>query len=325
MLPLVTRVQEACGRIGNITGKELARNIKDMYSLRTLRVLVVFLAAANVWLTVSLLAYLVTALLVAEPWDEIFKATFIPHIEFSAAFFYLITAVIGTTITPYMFFWQTPQEVEENAGPKTRRSLRDLRTDNVSACSSLRPWPVSSSSRPRCCTPRTSRPSTRRLTRRGCWSRWSRPSPLRGDRPGPVRHRHRLLGMLAIPVMAGPPRTRWQRPGASRWPVPELHRRQSHPCPGVRGGIQRCHRRPADLVPQPHRFRPLRHGPRPQRLAVPHHPDHHLCRYGRLGGIDGHLLHQGLSEAAPRRADHGDQTDASSISAAQPLHCGHCQ
>ena len=181
MLPLVTGVQEACGRIGNITGKGLARNIKDLYSLRTLRVLVILLAAANVinigadigalgaaaaliihipvavlmigftvlilaleiavsyrryakvlkWLTVSLLAYPITALLVAEPWGEILKATFIPHIEFSAAFFYVITAVIGTTITPYMFFWQTSQEVEENAGRKTRRSLRDLRTDNA--------------------------------------------------------------------------------------------------------------------------------------------------------------------------------------------------
>jgi len=181
MLPLVTGVQEACGRIGNITGKGLARNIKDKYSLRTLRLLVILLAAANVinigadigalgaaaaliihipvavlmigftalilaleiavsyrryakvlkWLTVSLLAYPITALLVAEPWGEILRATFIPHIEFSAAFFYVITAVIGTTITPYMFFWQTSQEVEENAGRKTRRSLKDLRTDNA--------------------------------------------------------------------------------------------------------------------------------------------------------------------------------------------------
>jgi NRAMP (natural resistance-associated macrophage protein)-like metal ion transporter len=180
MLPLVTGVQEACGRIGNITGQGLARNIKNKYSLRTLRLLVMLLAAArsiNIgadigalgaaasliihipvaalmvgftvlilaleiavsyrryakvlkWLTVSLLAYPITALLVPEPWATIFRATFVPHIEFSAAFFYVITAVIGTTITPYMFFWQTSQEVEENQGRKTRRSLRDLRTDN---------------------------------------------------------------------------------------------------------------------------------------------------------------------------------------------------
>ena len=180
MLPLVIGVQEACGRIGNITGKGLARNIKDRYSLHTLRLLVVLLAAANVinigadigaigagaaliihipasvlmvvftavilaleiavsyrryarylkWLTVSLLAYPITAFLVHEPWLTILRATFIPHIQFSAAFFYVILAVIGTTISPYMFFWQTSQEVEENTG-RTRRSLRDLRTDNA--------------------------------------------------------------------------------------------------------------------------------------------------------------------------------------------------
>jgi NRAMP (natural resistance-associated macrophage protein)-like metal ion transporter len=181
MLPLVTGVQEACGRIGNVTGKGLARNIKDNYSLRTLRLLVVLLAAANLinigadigalgasaaliihipvsalmvvftllivtleirvsyrnyakvlkWLTVSLLAYPITAFLVPEPWGTILRATFVPHIEFSAAFFYVITAVIGTTITPYMFFWQTSQEVEENQGRATKRSLRDMRTDNA--------------------------------------------------------------------------------------------------------------------------------------------------------------------------------------------------
>jgi NRAMP (natural resistance-associated macrophage protein)-like metal ion transporter len=48
MLPLVTGVQEACGRIGNITGHGLARNIKDRYNLHTLRLLVILLVAANV-------------------------------------------------------------------------------------------------------------------------------------------------------------------------------------------------------------------------------------------------------------------------------------
>ena len=181
MLPLVTGVQEACGRIGNVTGQGLARNIKNRYSLRTLRLLVTLLAVANVinigadigavgagagliihvpaaalmiiftllilgleiavsyrkyakvlkWLTVSLLAYPVTALFVHEPWGTIARATFVPHLQFSASFFYVITAVIGTTITPYMFFWQTSQEVEENKDSKTKRSLRDLRTDNA--------------------------------------------------------------------------------------------------------------------------------------------------------------------------------------------------
>ena len=181
MLPLVTAVQEACGRIGNVTGHGLARNISDSYSLRILRLLVLLLVAANVinigadigaidaaaaliihipatalmiiftaviltleiavsyrryakvlkWLTVSLLAYPITAFLVQEPWATILRATFVPHIEFSATFFYVITAVIGTTISPYMFFWQTSQEVEENQGRLVKRSLRDLRTDNA--------------------------------------------------------------------------------------------------------------------------------------------------------------------------------------------------
>src|SRR5712672_2297598 len=48
MLPLVTGVQEACGRIGNVTGKGLARNSKNRYSLRTLRLPVTLLAVANV-------------------------------------------------------------------------------------------------------------------------------------------------------------------------------------------------------------------------------------------------------------------------------------
>jgi Mn2+/Fe2+ NRAMP family transporter len=71
------------------------------------------------------------AFLVHEPWATIFRATFIPHIEFTPAFFFVITAVIGTTITPYMFFWQTSPRGEENRGRKARRSLADLRTDNA--------------------------------------------------------------------------------------------------------------------------------------------------------------------------------------------------
>jgi NRAMP (natural resistance-associated macrophage protein)-like metal ion transporter len=180
MLPLVIGVQEACGRIGNITGKGLSANIKARYGPRVLFGLVVLLTAANVinigadigaigagaalvihippsvlmavftvailaleigisyrryakylkWLTVSLLAYPITAFLVHEPWLTIARATFLPHLTMSATFFYVFTAVIGTTISPYMFFWQASQEVEENAG-RPRRSLRDLRSDNA--------------------------------------------------------------------------------------------------------------------------------------------------------------------------------------------------
>jgi NRAMP (natural resistance-associated macrophage protein)-like metal ion transporter len=65
------------------------------------------------WLALALLAYPATALIVHEPWKEILYATFVPHIEFTFAFLFIITGVFGTSISPYMFFWQASEEVEE--------------------------------------------------------------------------------------------------------------------------------------------------------------------------------------------------------------------
>ncbi|MEO5967882.1 MAG: divalent metal cation transporter, partial [Ferruginibacter sp.] len=65
------------------------------------------------WLALSLLAYPLTVFIIKMPWVTVLKATFIPHIEFSFAFFFIITGVLGTTISPYMFFWEASQEVEE--------------------------------------------------------------------------------------------------------------------------------------------------------------------------------------------------------------------
>lgn len=91
------------------------------------------------WLALSLLAYPITVFIVQMPWLTVLKATFIPHVEFSFAFFFIITGVLGTTISPYMFFWETSQEVEEvkqkkwmkNGLPSIRRSnIRAMRIDN---------------------------------------------------------------------------------------------------------------------------------------------------------------------------------------------------
>ena len=60
------------------------------------------------------LVYLLTALFVEEPWLKILKATFVPHIELSFGFLFIMLGNIGTTIAPYLFFWQTSQEVEED-------------------------------------------------------------------------------------------------------------------------------------------------------------------------------------------------------------------
>jgi Mn2+/Fe2+ NRAMP family transporter len=66
------------------------------------------------YLTLSLFAYIVTALIVGGNWYEIFSATLIPHIEFSTEFLMMFVAIFGTTISPYLFFWQTSEEVEED-------------------------------------------------------------------------------------------------------------------------------------------------------------------------------------------------------------------
>lgn len=162
-IPLLLAVQEACARIGAVTGQGLAGVIKQHYSRTVLIGVVLLVVAANTinigadigavaesaaliidapvwalalltaasvlllevfvsyriyakflkWLALALLAYPATALIIDQPWDEILYATFVPHIEFTASFLFIITGVFGTSISPYMFFWQASEEVEE--------------------------------------------------------------------------------------------------------------------------------------------------------------------------------------------------------------------
>jgi NRAMP (natural resistance-associated macrophage protein)-like metal ion transporter len=65
------------------------------------------------WTTLVLLSYPATALMIDQPWGQIFRATFFPRIEWNFSFLFLIVGVFGTSISPYMFFWQASQEVEE--------------------------------------------------------------------------------------------------------------------------------------------------------------------------------------------------------------------
>ncbi|WP_379953523.1 NRAMP family divalent metal transporter [Epilithonimonas pallida] len=163
MLPFMTAVQEACARIGMVTGKGLTGVIKEHYSKKILYSSVGLVVIANTinigadigamaaaaqliipadivilmlfftisiltlevftsyrvyskvlkWLALSLLAYPLTAFIIDQPWKEVLKASIVPHFEFSFNFLFIITGVFGTTITPYMFFWQASQEVEE--------------------------------------------------------------------------------------------------------------------------------------------------------------------------------------------------------------------
>lgn len=190
MLPLMVSIQEACARIGAVTGHGLAAVIKANYSKKVLYAAVLLVVVANTinigadigavaaaaqliiplnfiiltlgftalilileiftsyrvysrilkWLALTLLAYPLTVFIINQPWHTIFVATFLPHIEFNFAFFFIITGVLGTTISPYMFFWQASEEVEEEKAhhligrygvPKiSSKFIKNLRLDN---------------------------------------------------------------------------------------------------------------------------------------------------------------------------------------------------
>ncbi len=191
MLPLMTAIQEACARIGQVTGKGIVAVAKEHYGKKTVIFIVSLVLIANTinigadigamaaatqlivpipfiiiilfftalilfseiftsyktysrilkWLTISLLAYLLTVLIVDQPWITVLKSTFIPHVEWSYAFFFMITAILGTTISPYMFFWEANQEVEEekekhligaDGKPKISwKNITSMRVDNA--------------------------------------------------------------------------------------------------------------------------------------------------------------------------------------------------
>jgi NRAMP (natural resistance-associated macrophage protein)-like metal ion transporter len=88
------------------------------------------------WLTLSVVAYIVTGFLIKPDWLDILKQSFIPQVSISEEYIFAMIAVFGTTITPYLFFWQTSEEVEENrllkaglGGPTLHQKIIRMRTD----------------------------------------------------------------------------------------------------------------------------------------------------------------------------------------------------
>ncbi len=81
------------------------------------------------WLTLVLFLYIVSGFVARPDWGQVLKGTFLPHLSLSTDFLGPAVAILGTTISPYMFFWITSQEVQEEAeheGP-------DLDDDPVTA------------------------------------------------------------------------------------------------------------------------------------------------------------------------------------------------
>jgi NRAMP (natural resistance-associated macrophage protein)-like metal ion transporter len=72
------------------------------------------------WLCITLFLYFIVPFLVSPDWGLIAKNTFIPTLKFDKDFILILVAILGTTISPYLFFWQTTMEAEENAHRKKR-------------------------------------------------------------------------------------------------------------------------------------------------------------------------------------------------------------
>jgi NRAMP (natural resistance-associated macrophage protein)-like metal ion transporter len=93
------------------------------------------------WLTLALFAYIAAAFLAHPNWSAVFHATLIPTVQWSAAYWATLVGILGTTISPYLFFWQAAEEVEEEiaSGKSTveqrqgasHRELRRSRNDVI--------------------------------------------------------------------------------------------------------------------------------------------------------------------------------------------------
>jgi NRAMP (natural resistance-associated macrophage protein)-like metal ion transporter len=75
-------------------------------------------------LTLSLFAYVATVFVVHVPWGDVFQHTIMPSVSFDTDYIIAVVAVLGTTISPYLFFWQTSQEVEEQRAAKGEEPLK---------------------------------------------------------------------------------------------------------------------------------------------------------------------------------------------------------
>ncbi len=183
-LPFMIVIQEISGRIGAVTGRGIAENLRRHYPIWLVRTVVLMLLLANTinlgadvgamgaamrlllggsarlytllfgvvcvlaeilasyrlyagllkWLTVSLFAYVAVVFSVHLPWARALASTAVPRIAFDHDSAMAFVAVLGTTISPYLFFWQAALEVEE----QRRHGRRPLCVIPTGAASELR-------------------------------------------------------------------------------------------------------------------------------------------------------------------------------------------
>lgn len=89
------------------------------------------------WFVVSLFAYILTGLIIHMDWGNLIFNTIVPHISFNKDEIILITAILGTTISPYLFFWQTSEEIEEEI-VEGKKNLRERMITNKDEIKKMR-------------------------------------------------------------------------------------------------------------------------------------------------------------------------------------------
>jgi NRAMP (natural resistance-associated macrophage protein)-like metal ion transporter len=172
--PFMAAIQEISARLGRVTGRGIAGNMRHFYPAWMLYVIVALLIIANIinigadigamgaavnlliggpahlycvlfalvsvvlqiripyktysgilkWLTFSLFAYVGTIFVVQINWVEVLGGTFIPTISFKGEYLAALIAVLGTTISPYLLFWQSGEEVEQTKSEPNEKPLK---------------------------------------------------------------------------------------------------------------------------------------------------------------------------------------------------------
>ncbi len=178
-LPFMIVIQRMAGRIGLISGKGLAGNMKRHYPAWILIVITIAILAANVinigadisamaaaiellfpvpafflsavisgtiillliflsyrqiahylkWVALILFSYIFAAFLVHQPWREILIKTIIPPFHWDRSYLAMLVAIFGTTISPYLFFWQASEAVEEERMHRDKHNISDMIPD----------------------------------------------------------------------------------------------------------------------------------------------------------------------------------------------------
>ena len=95
-------------------------------------------AAVLKWLTLALFAYFGTLMVIKVPWEEVAIGLVLPTFSWQASFWTMVLAIFGTTISPYLFFWQASQEVEETEAIVERKPLVDKPKQGPDAINRIR-------------------------------------------------------------------------------------------------------------------------------------------------------------------------------------------